>query len=42
LFQSQSVDASKRSGRKASKALKGAKIRRGATIQAVLDLVDEP
>jgi len=41
LFQSQSVDASKRSGRKASKALKGAKIRRGATIQAVLDLVNE-
>ena len=42
LFQSQSVDTSKRSGRKASKAVKGAKIRRGASIQAVLDLVDEP
>ena len=42
LFQSRSVDTSKRSGRKPSKELKGAKIRRGATIQAVLDLVDEP
>ena len=42
LFESRSVDTSKRSGRKASKALKGAKIRRGSSIQAVLDLVDEP
>ena len=42
LFQSQSVDVSKRSGRKASKVVKGAKIRRGSSIQAVLDLVDEP
>ena len=42
LFQSQGVETSKRSGRKASKALKGAKIRRGSSIQAVLDLVDEP
>ena len=42
LFQSQSVDTSKRAGRKQSKELKGAKIRRGATIQSVLDLVDEP
>ena len=42
LFQSQSVETGKRSGRKTSKALKGAKIRRGSSIQAVLDLVDEP
>lgn len=42
LFQSQSLDSSKRSSKRNSKVLKGAKIRRGATIQAVLDLVDEP
>ena len=42
LFQSQSVDSNKRSSKRNSKVLKGAKIRRGASIQAVLDLVDEP
>ena len=42
LFQSQNVDSSKRSSKRNTKVLKGAKIRRGATIQAVLDLVDEP
>jgi chromosome partitioning protein len=42
LFQSQSADTSKRSTKRNSKVLKGAKIRRGASIQAVLDLVDEP
>ena len=42
LFQSQSVDSNKRSSKRNSKVLKGAKIRRGSSIQAVLDLVDEP
>jgi chromosome partitioning protein len=42
LFQSQRLDSNKRSSKRNSKVLKGAKIRRGATIQAVLDLVDEP
>jgi chromosome partitioning protein len=42
LFQSQSLDSNKRSSKRNSKVLKGAKIRRGASIQAVLDLVDEP
>jgi chromosome partitioning protein len=42
LFQSQSSDTSKRSTKRNSKVLNGAKIRRGASIQAVLDLVDEP
>jgi chromosome partitioning protein len=42
LFQSQIVETSKRSSKRNSKVLKGAKIRRGASIQAVLDLVDEP
>jgi cellulose biosynthesis protein BcsQ len=42
LFQSQRLDSNKRSAKRNSKVLKGAKIRRGATIQAVLDLVDEP
>jgi cellulose biosynthesis protein BcsQ len=42
LFQSQNVDSSKRSSKRNTKVLKGAKIRRGATLQAVLDLVDEP
>jgi chromosome partitioning protein len=42
MFQSQSLDSNKRSSKRNSKVLKGAKIRRGASIQAVLDLVDEP
>ena len=42
LFQSQSLDSNKRSSKRNSKVLKGAKIRRGTSIQAVLDLVDEP
>jgi cellulose biosynthesis protein BcsQ len=42
LFQSQSSDSSKRSSKRISKVTKGAKIRRGSTIKAVLDLVDEP
>jgi cellulose biosynthesis protein BcsQ len=42
LFQSQSLDSNKRSSKRNSKVLKSAKIRRGASIQAVLDLVDEP
>jgi cellulose biosynthesis protein BcsQ len=41
LFQSQSLDPSKRSSKRNTRVLKGAKIRRGA-IQTVLDLVDEP
>jgi len=41
MFQSHSADTSKRSSKRSSKILKGAKIRRGA-IQTVLDLVDEP
>jgi chromosome partitioning protein len=41
MFQSHSADTSKRSSKRSTKVLKGAKIRRGA-IQAVLDLVDEP
>ena len=41
MFQSHSADTSKRSSKRSTKALKGAKIRRGA-IQTVLDLVDEP
>jgi cellulose biosynthesis protein BcsQ len=41
MFQSHSTDTSKRSSKRSSKILKGAKIRRGA-IQTVLDLVDEP
>jgi chromosome partitioning protein len=42
LFASTNIDSSKRSSKRNSKVLKGAKIRRGASIQAVLDLVDEP
>ena len=42
LFQSQRSDTNKRSSKRNSKVLKGAKIRRGASIEAVLDLVDEP
>ncbi len=41
MFQSHSADTSKRSSKRSTKVLKGAKIRRGA-IQTVLDLVDEP
>lgn len=41
LFQSHGTDISKRSSKRNSKVLKGAKIRRGA-IQTVLDFVDEP
>jgi cellulose biosynthesis protein BcsQ len=41
LFQSQNLDSSKRSSKRNTRVLKGAKIRRGA-IQTVLDLVDEP
>jgi hypothetical protein len=41
LFASTNMDSSKRSAKRNTKALKGAKIRRGA-IQTVLDLVDEP
>ena len=41
MFQSHSTDISKRSSKRNTKVLKGAKIRRGA-IQTVLDLVDEP
>jgi len=41
LFQSHGTDTSKRSSKRNSKVLKGAKIRRGA-VQTVLDLVDEP
>lgn len=41
MFQSHSADTTKRSSKRSTKVLKGAKIRRGA-IQTVLDLVDEP
>jgi chromosome partitioning protein len=41
MFQSHGADISKRSSKRSTKVLKGAKIRRGA-IQTVLDLVDEP
>lgn len=42
LFQSQNHESGKRASKRNSKVVKGAKIRRGASIQAVLDLVDEP
>ena len=42
LFESQSLATSKRSSKRKSKVLKGTQIRRGASIKAVLDLVDEP
>lgn len=42
LFESQSLETSKRSSKRNSKLLKGTQIRRGASIKAVLDLVDEP